>query len=585
MGEMVNRADVDLISEKIESLIEESRKRIVTQVNSVMVRTYYEIGRIIVENEQAGESRAAYGRGLLRELSRKLTARYGKGFSVDNLENMRRFYLTYSKRIFETASRKSDIKKPETSSRISQGELKTTTRDFALSWSHYLFLIRIDNSNERDFYEKEAIQGCWSLRELKRQFNSALYERLTSRMVKGAIADLSRQGMIVEKPEDIVKDPYVLEFLGLPEQQSYSESTLESRIIDHLQDFLMEMGKGFTFVGRQVRFTFNKEHFRVDLVLYNRLLRCFVLVDLKIGKLKHQDLGQMQMYVNYYDRYEKTQEENPTIGILLCREKSDQMVKLTLPKDSNIFVSTYQLYIPDKELLQYHTLYSATSNNPNEQDFYEKEAIQGYWSLRELKRQFNSVLYERLASRMVKGAIADLSRQGMIVEKPEDIVKDPYVLEFLGLPEQQSYSESTLESRIIDHLQDFLMEMGKGFTFVGRQIRFTFNKEHFRVDLIFYNRLLRCFILVDLKIGKRKHQDLGRMQMYVNYYDRYKKTKEENPTIGILLCNEKSDQMVELTLPEDCNIYASKYQLYLPDKKLLQEKLIQWLEEEENANE
>ena len=298
MGEMVNRADVDLISEKIESLIEESRKRIVTQVNSVMVRTYYEIGRIIVENEQAGESRAAYGRGLLRELSRKLTARYGKGFSVDNLENMRRFYLTYSKRIFETASRKSDIKKPETSSRISQGELKTTTRDFALSWSHYLFLIRIDNSNERDFYEKEAIQGCWSLRELKRQFNSALYERLTSRMVKGAIADLSRQGMIVEKPEDIVKDPYVLEFLGLPEQQSYSESTLESRIIDHLQDFLMEMGKGFTFVGRQVRFTFNKEHFRVDLVLYNRLLRCFVLVDLKIGKLKHQDLGQMQMYVN-----------------------------------------------------------------------------------------------------------------------------------------------------------------------------------------------------------------------------------------------------------------------------------------------
>lgn len=340
MREIVNQADTDILVQKIEILIEESRKRVVTQVDSVMVRTYYEIGRAIVENQQHGEVRAGYGKGVLKQLSQRLNAKFGKGFSVDNLENMRKFYLTYR----DTKS--------ETVSRISDGQIRSAYADFTLSWSHYLFLMRIENIDERHFYEMESGKNNWNLRELKRQFNSALYERLALSTEKDKVMELSRKGQVVERASDVIKDPYILEFLGLKEKPEYSESDLESRIIDHLQEFLMEMGKGFTFVGRQVRFTFDEEHFRVDLVLYNRLLRCFVLVDLKIGKLRHQDLGQMQMYVNYYDRYEKTGDENPTIGILLCNEKSDSMVELTLPKDSNIYASKYELYLPDKKLLQ-----------------------------------------------------------------------------------------------------------------------------------------------------------------------------------------------------------------------------------------
>ena len=352
MGEMLNPVDADLLAEKIESLIEESRRCVVAQVNYVMVRTYFEIGRIIVEDEQVGESRAAYGKGLLKELSRRLTARFGKGFSVDNLENMRRFYLTYSNTFSETLSRKFDSEKSETLSRISSDAFKTANGDFALSWSHYLFLMHIDNPDERIFYEREAIQERWSLRELKRQFGSALYERLALSRDKEAVAELSRQGIIVEKPEDIVKDPYILEFLGLPEESRYSESTLEQRIIDKLQTFLMELGKGYTFVGRQVRLTFHEKHFYCDLVFFNRLLQCFVLIDLKTDEITHQDLGQMQMYVHYYDRKVKLPGENPTVGIVLCKKKDDTLVELTLPEDNRqIFASKYQTVLPNKEEL------------------------------------------------------------------------------------------------------------------------------------------------------------------------------------------------------------------------------------------
>ena len=328
--------------EGVADVLSQAQERAHTAINAAMVSAYYEIGRRIIEQEQHGKNRAAYGKQIIKGLSAYLTERFGKGFSVGNLKNIRQFYKVYSQeQIGETVFRQS-------------GGLPSVTgeRQFVLSWSHYLFLMRIDNPAERQFYEIESARNHWSLREMKRQFGSALYERLALSRDKSKVAELARNGQIVEQPSDLIKDPYVLEFLGLPELPVYSESTLESRIIDHLQDFLMEMGKGFTFVGRQVRFTFDEEHFRVDLVLYNRLLRCFVLVDLKIGKLKHQDLGQMQMYVNYYDRYEKTKEENPTIGILLCNEKSDQMVELTLPEDSNIYASKYQLYLPDKKLLQ-----------------------------------------------------------------------------------------------------------------------------------------------------------------------------------------------------------------------------------------
>lgn len=213
--------------------------------------------------------------------------------------------------------------------------------------------MRIENIDERHFYEIEAAKNDWSLSELKRQFNSSLYERLALSRDKEEVSKLAKEGQMIESPQDIVKDPYVLEFLGLPELVAYSESDLETHIIDNLQKFLLELGKGFTFVGRQVRFTFDEEHFRVDLVFFNRLLKCFVLLDLKIGELKHQDIGQMQMYVNYYDRKVKLEDENSTIGIILCKDKKQSIIEMTLPENNNqIFASKYQTVLPSKEELK-----------------------------------------------------------------------------------------------------------------------------------------------------------------------------------------------------------------------------------------
>lgn len=223
---------------------------------------------------------------------------------------------------------------------------------FVVSWSHYLILMRIQDENERRFYEIEAAKSQWNVRMLQRQYSSSLYERLLLSSDKDKVQELSTQGLVVQKPQDIVKDPFVLEFLGFPQQAAYSETELETRVLNHLQEFIMELGTGFTFSARQKRFVFDEDNYYCDLVMYNRLLRCFVLFDLKVKKLTHKDLGQMQMYVNYYDRYEKTEEENPTIGILLCKDKSDAMVELTLPKDANIYAAKYELYLPDKKLLQ-----------------------------------------------------------------------------------------------------------------------------------------------------------------------------------------------------------------------------------------
>lgn len=326
----------------VSDVLSQARKNAKTAVNISMVYAYYEIGRMIVEEEQQGENRAAYGKQLLKELSAYLTENCGKGFSVGNLKNIRQFYKVYSSdQIGETV-----FSQFENLPAVSAG------RKFFLSWSHYLKLMRIDDVDERHFYEIECVKNNWSLREFQRQFDSALYQRLMLSTEKDAVKQLSEKGQIIEKSSDLVKDPYVLEFLGLEEKTKYSESDLETRIIDNLQTFLLELGAGYTFVARQKRFTFNESHFRVDLVFYNRLLRCFVVFDLKIGTLKHQDLGQMQMYVNYYDRYEKQEDENPTIGVLLCQDKEDSLVELTLPKNSNIYASKYQLYLPDKKMLQ-----------------------------------------------------------------------------------------------------------------------------------------------------------------------------------------------------------------------------------------
>lgn len=334
---MSEELKIDL-AERIEQLIADVRERTVTAVNTAMVYTYYEIGRAIVEDEQQGAQRAEYGKAVLKALSARLSKKFGKGFSYTNLEQMRKFYKVYSQI-------------PQTLSEKSSGT--QILPSFSLSWSHYLKLMRIENPEERRFYEIESAENNWSLRELQRQFDSSLYERLALSRNKESVKALARKGQIVEKPEDVVKDPYVLEFLGLEELPQYSENELEQRLITHLQTFLLELGKGYTFVGRQVRFTFDEQHFRVDLVFYNRLLRAFVLIDLKRGSLKHQDLGQMQMYVNYYDRFVKTEEENPTIGILLCTDKNDAMVEITLPEGNNqIFASKYQTYLPSKEELR-----------------------------------------------------------------------------------------------------------------------------------------------------------------------------------------------------------------------------------------
>lgn len=296
-----------------------------------------------MEEEQHGQDRAAYGQQLLQGLSEYLTKEFGKGFSLTNLKQFRQFYTVYvNDQIGHTVS-----------DQFTNLPAVSTGRKFFLSWSHYLKLMRIKNIDERHFYEIEAAKNDWSLSELKRQYDSSLYERLALSSDKEKVFKLAQKGHVVETPADAVKDPYILEFLGLPELPVYSESELETRIIDHLQQFLLELGTGFTFVGRQVRFTFNEEHFRVDLVFYNRLLRCFVLFDLKIGELKHQDIGQMQMYVNYYDRKVKLPEENSTIGIVLCKDKNNAVVEMTLPEDNTqIFASKYETVLPSKAELQ-----------------------------------------------------------------------------------------------------------------------------------------------------------------------------------------------------------------------------------------
>lgn len=318
----------DSFYSRILDLLKSARKTVVQSVNKTIVDTYFEIGRLIVEEEQNGKSKAEYGQNLIRELSQKLTIEFGKGFSTTNIKQMRTFYLTYSKG-------------------------QTVSDDFKLSWSHYLLLMRIDNVEERMFYEIETAENSWSVRELQRQFDSALYERLALSRNKNEVRKLSEKGLKIEKAQDSLKDPYVLEFLGLPEETKYSETELEQKLIDKLEHFLLELGKGYTFVGRQVRFTFDDKHFRVDLVFYNRLLKCFVLIDLKIGEITHQDLGQMQMYVNYYDRFVKLDSENKTIGIILCKKKNDTLVEITLPENNEqIFASKYLTILPSKKELK-----------------------------------------------------------------------------------------------------------------------------------------------------------------------------------------------------------------------------------------
>ncbi len=289
-----------------------------------MIEAYWNIGKKIIE-KQGGKDKAEYGLGLIKELSTQMTKDFGKGFTVTNIKYMRQFYLTFP------------------NGHALRGEL---------SWTHYRSLMRVENEKARNFYLEEAIKSAWSTRQLDRQINSFFYERLLSSKNK---EEVSQTIINLEKgatPGDIIRDPYVLEFLGLVPNTDFYESDLEQALITHLQKFLLELGRGFSFVARQQRFSFDGRHFRIDLVFYNYILKCFVLIDLKIGDLTHQDLGQMQMYVHYYEREMMNEGDNPPIGIILCADKSDSVVKYTLPQDEKqIFASKYKLYLPSEEEL------------------------------------------------------------------------------------------------------------------------------------------------------------------------------------------------------------------------------------------
>ena len=346
---------VESLFKKVANLIEQARVRVATAMNVAEVYTKYQIGQYIVEEEQSGKVRAEYGKKVLKGLSERLTARFSDGWSIETLTLCRKFFCVYSNFVNTVYEIDAPASRKVENDRQCISNLKDSVcqmPEFTLSWSHYQVLMRIKNADERRFYEIEATSGNWSVRELQRQYGSSLYERLALSRDKESVARLARVGNVVEKPEDVIKNPVTLEFIGLKPDASYSETNLESAIIGKMQEFLLELGKGFLFEARQKRFSFDEDDYYVDLVLYNRLLQCYVLVDLKIDKLTHQDLGQMQMYVNYYDRYVKQDFEKPTIGIVLCKEKKDALVKLTLPKDANIYASAYELYLPNKKLLQ-----------------------------------------------------------------------------------------------------------------------------------------------------------------------------------------------------------------------------------------
>ena len=320
-NEMLNTLIVN-----IEQTVANAREKLAFSVNNTITETYWQIGKYIVETEQDGKIKAAYGKKLLTTLSHELTLRLGKGYSRPNLNNMRKFYLKYPN--CQMVSDK-------------------------LSWSHICELIKLDDDLERSFYERQTVNENWSVRELQRQIDSALFLRLAVSRDKEGILSLAQRGIEVQKPEDVIKSTYTLEFLNLPESSQYTESDLEQRLIDNLQKFLLELGKGFTFVGRQYKITINNIHYHVDLVFYHRILKCFVLIDLKKNSVRHEDIGQMNMYLGYFAAEENMPDDNAPIGIIMSRNKDELLVEYaTYGMDSNLFVSKYELYLPNREDLE-----------------------------------------------------------------------------------------------------------------------------------------------------------------------------------------------------------------------------------------
>ncbi|MBI3752863.1 MAG: DUF1016 domain-containing protein [Deltaproteobacteria bacterium] len=332
------------------SLIEQGRKTAVRYVNTALVATYWLMGKRIVEHEQKGQERAEYGETTLRRLSEDLTKRFDKGFSFPQLKNIRQFYLAYQKKGYTVSSQFNKIEKSYTLS--GQSEIShTLSAKFPLSWSHYCLLMRLDEPFQREFYESECINGNWSVRQLDRQIQSMLYERTALSKRKLSVIARAHEKPILLKPEDEIKDPYILEFLGLKDE--YSESQLEDALIHHLEHFLLELGNGFTFVARQKRITLEGSHYRLDLLFYHRTLRCLVAIDLKIGEFTHADAGQMNLYINYLQDKEKLSEENDPVGLILCTGKKKTVVEYALGGMNNrIFASKYRLQLPDTEVLK-----------------------------------------------------------------------------------------------------------------------------------------------------------------------------------------------------------------------------------------
>jgi predicted nuclease of restriction endonuclease-like (RecB) superfamily len=325
--------------DRIAAIFTQARTKAIRDIDLTQVMAYFEIGREIVEYEQAGKRRAGYGEELIVKLAEDMTGRFGRGFSERNLRNMRALYLTFPIRQTLSAESASQVAAPSNFTP-------------SLSWSHYCELLKVDEPLARSFYEKEASQSNWSVRELKRQMNAMLFERLALSKDSRAVMRMAREGQIVEHPEDAIKDPYILEFLNLKEETAYTESQLEQALIDKLQSFLLELGKGFSFVARQKRITIANRHYYIDLVFYNRLLRCFVLIDLKRGEFDHADAGQMNFYLNYYRENEKQADENDPIGLILCAGKDDLFARYVLGGLTNkVFASKYKLALPtEKEL-------------------------------------------------------------------------------------------------------------------------------------------------------------------------------------------------------------------------------------------
>ena len=348
---------------RVREILDSARVGVARSVNTTQVVANWLIGRELVEEEQAGQARASYGERLMDGLAKKLKKDYGSGYSAPNLRLMRQFYLGYTELITENQIRYavssksghdtktvvSGIRYPVSSESWIPGKLHAN-----LSWTHYRNLLRVEIPEARAFYEIEAIKNCWAARELERQINSLLFERLAKSRDKKGVLRLAKRGQEIMRPEDIFKEPVVIEFLGLPESEKLSESNIERALLNNLQAFLLEMGRGFALVSRQERITLDGDHFYIDLVFYHTVLKCYVLIDLKVGKLTHADLGQLQFYVNYFDRERRTKGDAKTLGLILCTDKNDAVVKYTYGRDQDrkIFASRYKLHLPSENELR-----------------------------------------------------------------------------------------------------------------------------------------------------------------------------------------------------------------------------------------